>query len=228
MAGEAGEKVIPTADSLAASAKAASKKGPPPVHMWDPPFCGDLDMRIARDGTWFYLGTPIGRKPLVRLFSSIIKREGDDYFLVTPVEKVGITVDDAPFVAVDFEAAGTGEAQVLTFTTQVDDVAVAGPDHPIRVVRDAQTGEPSPYILIRANLEALIDRKSFYRLVDLGETRNHDGEDWFGVMSSRVFFPNHPGERAALEPLSWPVACRPRVRMGLAAHALRAGSISGT
>ena len=192
MAGEAGEKVIPTADGLAASAKAASKKGPPPVHLWDPPFCGDLDMRIARDGTWFYLGTPIGRKPLVRLFSSIIKREGDDYFLVTPVEKVGITVDDAPFVAVDFEAAGTGEAQVLTFTTQVDDVAVAGPDHPIRVVRDAQTGEPSPYILIRANLEALIDRKSFYRLVDLGETRNHDGEDWFGVMSSRVFFPIIP------------------------------------
>ena len=186
------EKVIPTADGLAASAKAASKKGPPPVHLWDPPFCGDLDMRIARDGTWFYLGTPIGRKPLVKLFSSIIKREGDDYFLVTPVEKVGITVDDAPFIAVDFEVDTADGHQVLTFTTQVDDIAIAGPDHPIRVERDPQTGEPSPYILIRRNLEALIDRKSFYRLVDLGEVRPVDGVDWFGVASKETFFPIIP------------------------------------
>ena len=176
--------VTPDADSLVASITAAKTRGLPPVHLWNPPFCGDLDMRIARDGTWFYQGTPIGRPGLVKLFSSILKREGDAYFLVTPVEKVGITVDDAPFVAIDFEAAGTGADQVLTFVTHVDDVAVAGPDNPIRVLRDPDTGEPAPYVLIRADLEALIDRKSFYRLVDLGT--HHDG--WFGVWSSGQFF----------------------------------------
>ncbi|WP_043140414.1 DUF1285 domain-containing protein [Mameliella alba] len=183
--------VTPSADGLAASAREARKgKGLPPVHKWNPPFCGDLDMRIARDGTWFYLGTPIGRFELVRLFSSILRKDGDDYFLVTPVEKVGITVDDAPFVAVDFEAEGEGESQVLTFETHVGDHAAAGPDHPIRVERDPETGEPSPYVLVRANLEALIDRKSFYRLVDLGA--HHDG--WFGVWSSGLFFPIIPSE----------------------------------
>ncbi|MEL6619436.1 MAG: DUF1285 domain-containing protein [Pseudomonadota bacterium] len=180
-----GQKTVtPDAESLVASITAAKTRGIPPVHQWNPPFCGDLDMRIARDGTWFYQGTPIGRPGLVKLFSSILKREDGKYFLVTPVEKVGITVDDAPFVAIDFEAEGAGEAQVLTFVTHVDDVAKAGPDHPIRVERDAETGEPSPYILIRADLEALIDRKSFYRLVDLGV--HHD--DWFGVWSGGQFF----------------------------------------
>ncbi|QQA43472.1 DUF1285 domain-containing protein [Pelagovum pacificum] len=177
-----------SADSLAKSASAASKKGLPPVEKWNPPFCGDLDMRIARDGTWFYLGTPIGRAELVRLFSTILKKEGDDYFLVTPVEKVGITVEDAPFVAVDFEPVEGG----LEFLTNVGDKAVAGPDHPIRVVRDPETGEPSPYVLIRRNLEALIDRKSFYRLVEEGETAEHDGADWFGVRSGGQFFPIIP------------------------------------
>ena len=179
-----------SAESLAASARAASRKqGLPPVHLWNPPFCGDLDMRIARDGTWFYLGTPIGRKEMVRLFSTIIRRDGDDYFLVTPVEKVGIIVDDAPFVAVDFTTKGTGQDQILTFETNVGDFAVAGPDHPIRVVRDPETGEPSPYVLVRANLEALIDRKSFYRLVDIGTHEDCDGEPWFGIWSSGKFFP---------------------------------------
>jgi len=145
-------------------------------------------MRIARDGTWFYQGTPIGRPALVKLFASILKKEGDKYFLVTPVEKVGITVDDAPFLAIDFEATGAGTDQILTFTTQVGDTAVASADLPIRVVRDADTGEPSPYVLIRTNLEALIDRKSFYRLVDLGA--HHD--DWFGLWSSGTFFPIIP------------------------------------
>ncbi len=145
-------------------------------------------MRIARDGTWFYEGTPIGRPGLVKLFSSILKKEGEKYFLVTPVEKVGITVDDAPFVAVDFEATGVDDAQVLTFFTQVDDKAVASAELPIRVVRDAATGEPSPYVRVRAELEALIDRKSFYRLVDLGV--HHD--DWFGVWSKGTFFPIIP------------------------------------
>ena len=180
--------VTPSAEGIASAVRASKTRGLPPVHLWNPPFCGDLDMRIARDGTWFYLGTPIGRFELVKLFSSILKKEDGKYFLVTPVEKVGITVDDAPFVAVDFEAEGEGTEQVLTFTTHVGDTAVAGPDHPIRVERDAETGEPSPYILIRANLEALIDRKSFYRLVDLGS--HHDG--WFGLWSSGEFFPVIP------------------------------------
>ncbi|MHA6264095.1 DUF1285 domain-containing protein [Arenibacterium sp. CAU 1754] len=185
--------VIPSADGIAASIKAAKSRGLPPVHLWNPPFCGDLDMRIARDGTWFYLGTPIGRPELVRLFSTILKKEGDKYFLVTPVEKVGITVDDAPFVAIDFEISGEGADQVLTFTTNVGDTAVAGPDHPIRVERDPDTGEPSPYVHIRADLEALIDRKSFYRLVDIGT--HHDG--WFGLWSSGRFFPMIPSEDLA-------------------------------
>lgn len=186
------KSVKPTAEGLAAAAKAAAGAASgnklPPVHLWNPPFCGDLDMRIARDGTWFYLGTPIGRPALVRLFSTILRKDGDDYFLVTPVEKVGITVDDAPFVAVDFEASGAGDAQTLTFQTQVGDTMTAGPDHPIRVERDPATGEPSPYVLVRANLEALIDRKSFYRLVDIGVTENRDGTDWFGVWSGGQFF----------------------------------------
>lgn len=152
-------------------------------------------MRIARDGTWFYLGTPIGRKPLVKLFSGIIRKDGDDYFLVTPVEKVGITVEDAPFVAIDFDVENPGPDQRLTFLTQVDDEATAGPDHPIRVERDPETGEPSPYILIRTNLEALIDRKSFYRLVDLGVHQEKDGQSWFGIRSNGAFFPIIPSNQ---------------------------------
>jgi len=156
------------------------------VHLWNPDFCGDLDMRIARDGTWFYLGTPIGRPELVRLFSTILRRDGDAYFLVTPVEKVGITVDDAPFVAVDFEV----ENENLIFETNVGDYVTANADHPIRVARDPETGEPSPYVLVRTNLEALIDRKSFYRLVDI--CSHHDG--WFGLWSDGTFFPIIPSD----------------------------------
>ncbi len=180
-----GQKTVtPSAEGILASAKAAKTRGLPPLEKWNPPFCGDLDMHIRRDGTWFYQGTPIGRPELVKLFSTILWREGDDYFLVTPVEKVGITVEDAPFVAVDFEAEGSGTDQLLRFVTNLQDEALAGPDHPIRVVRDPETGEPSPYVLIRRNLEALIDRKSFYRLVDIGA--HHDG--WFGLWSGGEFF----------------------------------------
>jgi len=182
--------VTPSADTLAQAAQAAAKgKGLPPVHLWNPPFCGDLDMRIARDGTWFYQGTPIGRPALVRLFSTILKLEDGKYFLVTPVEKVGITVDDAPFVAVDFRIDGTGQGQEIVFTTNVGDEAPAGADHPIRVVRDSDTGEPAPYVMIRSGLEALIDRKSFYRLVELCTHEMHAGEQWFGIWSGGVFFP---------------------------------------
>lgn len=180
-----GQKPVkPSPDGLAASIKATKTKGLPPVHLWNPPFCGDLDIRIAKDGTWSYLGSPITRFELVKLFSSILKLEDGKYYLVTPVEKVGITVEDAPFMAVDVDASAEGQSQALTFTTKVGDIAVAGPDHPIRVVMDPQTQEPSPYILIRDGLEARIDRKSFYRLVEMGT--HHDG--WFGVWSSGQFF----------------------------------------
>ncbi|NCQ23862.1 MAG: DUF1285 domain-containing protein [Rhodobacteraceae bacterium CG17_big_fil_post_rev_8_21_14_2_50_63_15] len=175
-----------SAEGLAASARAArqAKRGLPPVHLWNPPFCGDLDIRIARDGTWFYLGSPIRRVELVRLFSGILRREGEAYFLVTPVEKVGITVDDAPFVAVDFELSGSGAEQVLRFETNVGDQVNAGPDHPIRILRAPETGEPSPYVMIRTGLEALIDRKTFYRLVEIGQ--HHEG--WFGLWSGGEFY----------------------------------------
>lgn len=179
--------VTPSAEGIAASVRASKGRGLPPVQDWNPPFCGDLDMRIARDGTWFYEGTPIGRPGLVRLFSTILRKDGDDYFLVTPVEKVGITVEDAPFVAVDFELDGTGPEQKLTFHTNVGDSVIASADTPLRFVRD-ESGEPSPYVLVRAGLEALIDRKSFYRLVELGTEHEVDGTLWFGVWSDGTFF----------------------------------------
>ena len=184
----------PSAEGLAESARAAKSgsRSLPPVHLWNPPFCGDLDMRIARDGTWYYQGTPITRPGLVRLFSTILRKEGEDYFLVTPVEKVGITVDDAPFVAVDFEAEATDAAQSLRFETNVGDHVTAGPDNPIRVERDPQTGEPSPYVHVRAGLEALIDRKSFYRLVEIGTHEERGGTRWFGLWSGGDFFPIIP------------------------------------
>ena len=187
--------VSPSAEGIAASVRAAGKsRGLPPVHLWNPPFCGDLDMHIKRDGTWFYLGTPIGRPELVRLFSTILRKDGDNYFLVTPVEKVGITVEDAPFVAVDFNVSEPRETQTLTFETNVGDSVSAGPENPIRVVRDEKTGEPSPYVLVRANLEALIDRKSFYRLVDIGNHQEHEGQNWFGIQSGGMFFPIIPSD----------------------------------
>lgn len=187
--------VTPSATSLAESIKAAKTRGLPPVEQWNPPFCGDIDMEIHRDGTWFYEGTPIGRVGLVKLFASILIREDDKYFLVTPVEKVGIRVQDAPFVAVDFEVSGAGLDQKLTFTTNLEDVTEAGEGLPLRFVRDPETGEPSPYVRVRRNLEALIDRKSFYRLVELGV--HHDG--WFGVWSGGAFFGIIPSEELPQE-----------------------------
>lgn len=180
------------AGDLLAQIPKGSDKGLPPVHLWNPDFCGDIDMRIARDGTWYYLGTPIGRKPMVRLFSTIIRRDGDDYFLITPVEKVGITVDDAPFVAVSVEVEGEGEAQVLRFTTNVEDVSEAGPEHPLRFVIDPVTQEPAPYVHIRVNLEALIHRNVFYQLVELAVPREIDGQTWLGLWSGGEFFPIAP------------------------------------
>lgn len=184
--------VKPLSEGLAEAVRAASKKGPPPVHLWNPPYCGEMDMRIARDGTWFHEGTPIGRMPLVKLFSSILRLEDGKYFLVTPVEKVGIVVDDAPMLAVDFEVEGTGEAQNLRFYTKTCDEVLADAAHPIRVVRDGVTGEPAPYVHVRRGLEALIDRKSFYRLVELGMHHEVDGAGWFGLWSGGSFFPVIP------------------------------------
>jgi len=181
----------PSAEGIAAAATQARRKGPPPVHLWNPPFCGDIDMEIRRDGTWFYLGTPIGRAPLVKLFASILKLEDGKYFLVTPVEKVGIRVADVPFIAVDCSVEGTGPAQRLCFETNVGDTVVAGPEHPIRVVR-AEDGEPAPYVMVRRGLEARIDRKTFYRLVDIATPAPHAGQDWLGLWSEGAFFPIIP------------------------------------
>ncbi len=182
------------ADSLARAVSQATKgrKGPPPVHLWNPPYCGDLDIRIGRNGMWWYLGTPIGRIELVKLFASVLKREDGKYYLVTPVEKIGIRVDDAPFVAVDFRVVNPGPAQVLVFETNVGDFTEAGPANPIRVVRNPETGEPSPYVHVRRGLEALIDRKSFYRLVEIGVHCEVEGLRWFGLRSGGTFFPIIP------------------------------------
>jgi hypothetical protein len=181
----------PSADGIAAAAGKAARKGPPPVHLWNPPFCGDLDMEIRADGTWFYLGTPIGRPALVKLFASVLKREEGKYFLVTPVEKVGIRVEDAPFIATDCEVIGRGAEQALRFTTNVGDEVTADAAHPIRVAL-RQGGEPRPYLHIRRGLEARIDRKTFYRLVDIARPAQHDGAEWLGLWSQGQFFPIIP------------------------------------
>jgi len=178
------------ADNLAKAVSRATKgrKGLPPVHLWNPPYCGDLNIRIARNGQWWYLGTPIGRVELVKLFASVLKLEDGRHYLVTPVEKIGITVDDAPFVAVDFRVEDRDGVQVLVFETNVGDETEAGPENPIRVHRVPESGEPRPYVHVRRGLEALIDRKSFYRLVEVGEHREVDGERWFGISSGGEFF----------------------------------------
>jgi hypothetical protein len=165
-------------------AQAASKRGPPPVHLWNPPFCGDIDMRIAADGTWFYLGSPIGRAPLVKLFSSILRRDPERYVLVTPVERVGIKVDDAPFLAVEMMR----EPGRIGFRTQVDDFVWVGAEHPLRFEEGAAEGI-KPYVRVRGDLWALVKRALFYDLVELGVTEVCEGEDWFGVRSAGVFFP---------------------------------------
>jgi len=150
-----------------------------------PAFCGDIDMRIARDGTWFYHGSPITRKPLVKLFASVLSRdESGDYWLTTPAERCRIVVDDAAFVAIDMDASGAGEAQRICFTTNMDETVDAGREHPIRVVHDRATGEPTPYIHVRGRLEALIVRPVYYRLVDIAIERGRE----LGVWSGGVFF----------------------------------------
>ena len=172
-----------------AIAHATPAKGLPPVELWNPPFCGDLDMRIAADGTWFYLKTPIGRPALVKLFASILKRESEGYFLVTPVEKCRIVVDDAPFLAVELELKECPAGRVLNFRTNVDDWVACGPQHPLRFEPEIGTGGLKPYLHVRRNLWAKVTRALFFDLVELGEEREVDGKMMFGVLSMGAFFP---------------------------------------
>lgn len=158
------------AADLFAQVEALLKEGGharPPVHLWNPPLSGDIDIRIARDGTWYHEGTRFERAALVRLFASILKREGDEYFLVTPVEKWRLRVEDAPFVAIDCEVLGAGDQQQLVFMTNAGERVLADGQHPLRVAIDPVTGEPSPYVLVRDGLDARIVRSVFYRLLDL-------------------------------------------------------------
>ena len=175
-------------DVIAGALGAASRKGAPAVHLWDPPFCGDLDLRIAADGTWHYLKTPIGRPALVKLFASVLKREGDKYYLVTPVEKCGIRVDDAPFLAVELKAETQAGQRLLHFRTNVDEWVACGPQHGLRFEPDHAGGGLRPYLHVRRGLWAKVTRAVFYDLVELGEEREVDGERMFGVASGAAFF----------------------------------------
>lgn len=166
--------------------QARAFKGLPPVERWNPPYCGEIDMVIRRDGSWTYMGTPIGRPALVRLFSTILRHEPDGrYCLVTPAERVGIRVEDVPFLAVLMDVEGRRREQRLRFTTNVADEVVAGPERPLRFEVGPETGEVAPYVLVRGRLEARINRAVYYDLVALGvEEENH-----FGVWSCGRFFP---------------------------------------
>lgn len=175
-------------EGIAAAVTGAKRRGPPPVHLWNPPFCGDIDMRIAADGTWFYQKTPIGRPALVRLFASVLKREGDKYFLVTPVEKVGLTVEEVPFLAVELRVEQDARGQVLNFRTNVDDWVAAGPGHALRFELQAENGGLKPYLHVRSDLWAKVTRSLFYDLVGLGEERDAGGTTMFGVSSAGEFF----------------------------------------
>ena len=177
-------------EGIAAALPRGQAKALPPVERWNPPFCGDIDMRIASDGTWFYQETPIGRPALVKLFASVIKREGDKYFLVTPVEKVGIIVEDVPFLAVELQRVGPERDVLLTvvrFRTNVDDWVDAGPGHALRFEPEA-SGGLKPYLHVRRELWAKVTRALFYDLVELGEERVVDGRAMFGVVSGGEFF----------------------------------------
>ena len=167
---------------------AAAGRKLPPVEKWNPAHCGEIDIRIARDGTWYHLGTPIGRRELVRLFSTILRKDPDGFHLVTPVEKMRIRVDDVPFLAVLMDVAGDGRAQVLTFTTNVGDEVAAGPGNPIRVETDPASGEPAPYVHVRRGLEARMARAVFYQLADLAVPGDGADEGFLGVWSNGAFF----------------------------------------
>ncbi len=164
----------------------APRRPPSPVHLWNPPNCGSIDIRIARDGAWFHEGSPIGRQPLVRLFAGVLRKDPDGFHLVTPVEKLRIVVEDAPFLAVALARTAEG----LRFRTNVGDEVTADADHPIRVAIDPETGEPAPYVRVRGGLEARLTRPVFYQLVDMAELREGpDGAAELWVESAGCAFP---------------------------------------
>jgi hypothetical protein len=166
----------------------AKRKGPPPVERWNPAYCGELDMRIAADGTWHYMGSPINRPALVKLFSTVLRKDPERYVLVTPVERVGIVVEDAPFLAVEMAVEGDGPGRQIAFRTNVDDLVQVGPDHPLRFEQDANGGI-KPYVKVRGELWALVTRSLALDLVAMGEEQTVGGAATFGVAAGGVFFP---------------------------------------
>ncbi len=181
-------------EGLMAAVKAAGGRGPAPVDKWNPPDCGDMDMRIAADGTWFYGGTPIGRVALTKLFASVLTREGARYVLKTPVEKIGIQVEDAPFLAVDLAVEDADAGPVLVFRTNMDDLVRAGPGRDLRFAPGTEPGELRPYVHVRFGLEARLTRAVYLELVERGEVRTCDGVPMFGVASGSAFYPMMPAE----------------------------------
>jgi hypothetical protein len=182
---------MPDLTSITHAVATARAKGPPPVHLWNPPYCGEIDIRIAADGTWIHEGSPIGRPALVKLFASILRKDSERYVLVTPVEMLGITVEDAPFIAVEMQAGEGRTGQRLTFRTNVDDEVVAGEAHPLRFEREP-TGGLKPYVLVRGGLWARATRSVYLDLVDRAVTRPVDGEPMLGIVSAGCFFPMAP------------------------------------
>jgi hypothetical protein len=179
-------------ESLISAAKSAGGRGGAPVDQWNPPHCGSIDMRIAADGTWFYQGTPIGRKALVQLFASVLRKDPDEYVLVTPVERVTIDVEDAPFLAIEMAVQGEGRDQVIAFRTNVEDSVTVDADHPLRFETEERTDGLKPYVRVRGGLEALVKRALFFDLAELGTCEMHESQDWFGVWSAGQFFPMVP------------------------------------
>jgi hypothetical protein len=162
-------------------------KAPAPVEQWDPPYCGDIGMRVRADGVWLYQGSPIGRIALVRLFAGVLRKDADGrHYLVTPREKVDVAVDDAPFLAVEMEVRGAGPAQTLVFRTNVDDIVEAGPARPLRFAVEPRSGGLKPYLLVRGRLEALVTRALYYDLVELAVRVEGRG---LGLWSGGAFFP---------------------------------------
>jgi hypothetical protein len=174
---------------LEALLRASTDGKPAPVEAWDPPYCGDIGMAIRADGTWLYQGSPIGRMALVKLFARVLRREADgQHFLVTPAEKVDVAVEDAPFLAVEMQADGRGEAQRLVFRTNVDDIVECGPERPLRFVTEAASGGLKPYVRVRGRLEALLTRALYYDLVALAVPRSDAEPDRLGVWSGGVWW----------------------------------------
>ncbi len=175
--------------SLLAALESVSDRERPPVHLWHPEVVRDIDLEIRRDGTWLYMGSPISRPRLVRLFASVLVREGDEYYLVTPVEKCRIRVEDVPFQAILLEISGEGEDQVLRFTTDMAEQVEADRSHPLRFDLDPDSQEPSPYLLVRDGLEARLVRSVYYQLAERVVTRSIENVSWLGVWSRGHFFP---------------------------------------